>query len=463
MSASPNNIGPQLGTLNTAPMFRLPAMPNIVSEWAAIMPLVVHLASHRDDYLTAGDVALLGRVSIGLFPKLGTLAGIARLLDRTAEFLDQASTRGDSSSTVWDVRWGSIFPCANGAASAVIARYARAGQGKRTPILMPETLPSSLPLSPERYDSGTSTWNLGGDSKVADSTTEKPTAPSHFRRYQTLHVYYFGRQMRRKKSIGRRLDEWQLSRFSHIASFVLLVGTAVALGLCGAYGTAAIIFCSAVSRLVLQIITIQRPPGYLGNNEAHDACMLVATHVNAMEWHLYTGDRGVVDSLLNKAMFMIPNQPSTRVVLATWWLKAAHILQLLGMTYVAAQKSWDGMFLVFLLTLNWFLRWGFREAGLARYWLDKEGVEVEVKTFKFTGRMAMLGAIQIFSDTKVTSWMDDILPPHPRRDAWLKRIHGQKIDANSFSPQDLNSIERSFGLSMAAANVLREELSKKSV
>lgn len=77
------------------------------------------------------------------------------------------------------------------------------------------------------------------------------------------------------------------------------------------------------------------------------------------------------------------------------------------MTHVAAQKSWDGVFLVLLLCFNWLICRGFCEAGLARRWLDKEEIEVDVKSFKFTGRMALLGAIQIFSETKATSQMDE--------------------------------------------------------
>ncbi|GME48831.1 uncharacterized protein LTHEOB_8542 [Neofusicoccum parvum] len=117
------DISARLGTLNKPPLLPLPALPNIVSEWASLIPLVCHLSGSRDDYHTAGDVALLGRVSLGLFPKLGALAGVARLLERTPAFLDQASTRGGSGAVVWDVRWGSAFPAANGAAADVVARY----------------------------------------------------------------------------------------------------------------------------------------------------------------------------------------------------------------------------------------------------------------------------------------------------------------------------------------------------
>jgi hypothetical protein len=49
-------------------------------------------------------------------------------------------------------------------------------------------------------------------------------------------------------------------------------------------------------------------------------------------------------------------------------------------------------------------------------------VRIEAKTFQFGGRTQMLNAIQVLSGSKVTSWMDDIIVPHPRRDAVLKHL-----------------------------------------
>jgi hypothetical protein len=59
--------------------------------------------------------------------------------------------------------------------------------------------------------------------------------------------------------------------------------------------------------------------------------MLVAEHENASTWHLFMGDRGVVDSLLNKPLLIIPRQKLTAA-----WLKGAHFFQLLTMTFVAS-------------------------------------------------------------------------------------------------------------------------------
>lgn len=109
MSIFSNPDEANLGSLNTEPLLPCPPLPNIVAEWAAILPLVCHLAGQRNDYKTTGDVALMGRLSVGIFPRLGTFSGLARLLDRSTKYLDYAITRGGTSRTVWDVKWGSVF------------------------------------------------------------------------------------------------------------------------------------------------------------------------------------------------------------------------------------------------------------------------------------------------------------------------------------------------------------------
>ncbi|KAH6677235.1 hypothetical protein B0J14DRAFT_560024 [Halenospora varia] len=94
---------PNIGSLNVPPYLGAPTLPNIVVEWAAIIPLVCHLADFKRDYQIVGQMAMTGSISIGIFPRLGVLAGLARLLKNGPDFLDQASSRGNSSRTVWDV------------------------------------------------------------------------------------------------------------------------------------------------------------------------------------------------------------------------------------------------------------------------------------------------------------------------------------------------------------------------
>lgn len=121
-SASARNSG--RGTITYDPFLSLPIPPSIVAEWTSLIPLVVHLASYRHDHQLAGEAALSGRLNVSLFPRLGVLDGIARLLARGPDFLDRVSTMGEVSHQVWDVKWGSAFPCANGAASSIITAYA---------------------------------------------------------------------------------------------------------------------------------------------------------------------------------------------------------------------------------------------------------------------------------------------------------------------------------------------------
>jgi len=92
------------------------------------------------------------------------------------------------------------------------------------------------------------------------------------------------------------------------------------------------------------------------------------------------------------------------------------------MTSTTAQKAWDGVMLVFLMLPDFLWRMQYQDRFLAGRWLEEEGVEVVAKKFEFTGRTMMLGAIQSFSGSQKTEWVDGIVTPHPRRDAWLERL-----------------------------------------
>ena len=135
MQSSNRNRG--LGTLIYNPVLSLPIPPNIVAEWTSLIPLVAHLASYRHDHQPAGEAGLSGRLNVSLFPRLGVLNGIARLLAGGPDFLDRVSTLGEVSRHVWDVNWGSAFPCANGAASSIITDYAL-GRADSKIVRMPE-------------------------------------------------------------------------------------------------------------------------------------------------------------------------------------------------------------------------------------------------------------------------------------------------------------------------------------
>lgn len=289
-----------------------------------------------------------------------------------------------------------------------------------------------------------------------------------FRRYQTLHVIEFGR----KKVTGsngwyHRVDQIVESHTFRAITSLFLLGIVVVLYLCGIFGTATVLLISVVTQAFCQFFKLKRPPGFLDSNELHSACMLLSSHKNSSTWYLFIGDRGVVDSLLNKTMFSIPSSGYGKFL--TYWFRISHFIQLLAMTFVAAQKGWDGIMLVILLLSAEAMHWRYRKNQLARRWLVTEDVSVKARSFEFTGRAAMLGAIHKVSGTKVTNWMDEIMPPVPRRQAWLKRL-SKGLDEFPLPDPDYEALSRfdqdwillHSELAMQAASVLQEEFGKES-
>ena len=279
-----NNQPASLGSIAADAFFWIPPLPTIVAEWAALIPLIVHLASAQDDHRMVGEAALRGTLSTGMFPKLGHLNGIARLLHNGPDFLDYASSKGALSSTIWDVSWGSVFPCANGAARAMFTTHAIK---KLTSLINADQ--GSAEHIPKRTSKSVGT----APSKESASTTSNV-----FRRPQILHVLSLTRR-ETKSSLRTWCHQLLCSKFVEGIWLLSLLCLAVALCLFGWYGSASIVLSSAISRLVCHYLPVERPPGYPGNNEAHDACILAAVHEDASTWYLYTGDRGIVDWLLN--------------------------------------------------------------------------------------------------------------------------------------------------------------------
>lgn len=183
-----------------------------------------------------------------------------------------------------------------------------------------------------------------------------------------------------------------------------------------------------------------------------------------MEWHLFTGDRGTVDTLLNKPMILLPNGTGTRI--ASLWFRCAHIIQLMAMTFVAAQKGWDGVCLVLFLAVDYAVSWLGRHA-LTSNWLVQEQVDANIKTFEFPGRFGMIGAIQVFSGSKIVRWMDQVLVPHPRREFWLTMLElpdGKSPQyPQNFNIEDQNKVERDRNMSKEGAEIIKNTMSTGSV
>ncbi|RSL69577.1 hypothetical protein CEP53_002168 [Fusarium sp. AF-6] len=385
---------------------------SIIFEWVALLPLAIYLASSRLPYRLVGQTALSGHVPIALFPRLGVLGTLADFLEQGQDFFDRASSVNDLSHKVWDVNWGSIFPCANGAVAAILSAYALRGV--------------KVQKVPEEVDQ--IALHLLGKEPGSETSFEPVKLNSPFRRYQKLHILHFS-ESTKKVSHARYL--WDGLPTALEGLFLIgLLGISIVCCLFGLYGTAAAVFLAVLLRVSRQLMTIERPSGYLKNNEGDlPGCMLVSLHENSSTWYLYIGSRGIIDTILNKTMVQDVKSP-----LGVWHgygLRLLEALQILIMTYVAAQKGWDGVALVSLVVVASATDYvSFSDDRIAARWLEREGVRVDATTLQFSGRTPMIGTIQALGNQRSTTWMDGIIAPSTRRDVWLRKLASQDVDSN---------------------------------
>ncbi|KAL4784389.1 hypothetical protein BJX76DRAFT_357121 [Aspergillus varians] len=458
-----------LGTLSVSTSWlSLPNIPSIFYEWAAILPLAIYLANPEQTHQLIGKASLSDRIQTAPFPKLGVLAHIARLLHEGPDFMDRVNSIGGLRNEIWDANWGSVFPCANGSASRIIAAFAL--RNSET-ITIPETILEEDTSESRRSSFETLTKDSGGCSGHV-TTKESATLSGSgsklgFRRYQTLHVLRFNRERNARHPSDMQTAQTVLGLvFEFTLMLALLVAAVVSL-LFGLYGTAVCLLVGILVRISCQLIVLQRTELYLHDNEEGkiDGCMLGALHQNASTWYLYTGDRGIIDGMLNKPMIsgVLPGfGKSVPSAVFVYFIQLLSMLQLAAVTYVAAQKGWDsvGLFSFILISMLLDTLWG-RQTGLARDWLQRHRIAIEARTFLFSGRVIMVGAIQAFKQNDVTSWMDGILQCNPRRDAFLTGLSGPGVKYRAMlaalDEGERKGVERNVALSRQAAQLMQKK------
>ncbi|CAF9942774.1 hypothetical protein IMSHALPRED_004725 [Imshaugia aleurites] len=443
-------LTPNLGTLGFRPYLSVSGIPAIITEWSALFPLVSHLANYGEDDRLVGELALEGHLTVELFPKLGYLDGLRRLLQLGPEFLDRANANSASTYKVWDVNWGNVFTRANGSANSIITEYALRKQPKV--IQMPEETSIKSKILP------------GVAPAVSTVPIPQPqvAAKAAFRRYQKLHIVRMSR-INHNRTVRGTLLLILLSRAGKAVYHFILIGLVVVLCLIGAFGSAAVVLNGLISKVMCRILRVKRPSGYLESNENHDACMLSAVHENAETWYLYMGDRGVIDWMLNKTMLTTPSASRLQI----FYFRLAHLMQLLAMTFVAAQKGIDGVSLIILLVSNHALQYLFGGHRIARQWLEAEKVSVDAHTFRFSGRTPMIGVIHSFSQARDATWMESVMAPCPRVNVWLTELkrpadmQGRlNIDRQGLSSSDCEWVLLNTQLTLQAETLIRKELSQ---
>ncbi|EGR47377.1 uncharacterized protein TRIREDRAFT_108683 [Trichoderma reesei QM6a] len=470
MNASDDITPASYGTDGVAP----PILPvathhssqlSVFFEWAGILPLAIYLAGTGFSHRLVGRTALAGFITVSLFPRLGVLESIAAFLREGADFVDRASSISELRRTVWDANFGSVFPCANGAASDILARHVIRSARE-------VAIPQDLAELTRAYELGIAD---GGVTEEEDGSTKneekkKSVAVAPFRRYQTLYIIDCTINAERRKGVRAALSASWLPNLVEVVVLLLLLGACAVAALFGLYGTAAAILLSAVFRATRSYIQVITPPGYMENNEPNqvDGCMLAAIHENASTWYLYRGSRAVVDGLLNKPMILdITARPNTMLAFT---LRALAVFQIVTMTYVAAQKGWDGVGLLVLIVVAWTLDYVlYNDDKLADGWLRRENVSMKAWKCRFSGRTAMLGSIQVLKTSNVASWMDQILAPSDRREAWLRSLLLDRLDfeapEKALTEKEVEErkwVKNNWLLTRAAVTAIRDALGEGS-
>jgi len=466
-----------IGTLDTPSWIHLPQnIHPILVEWAALIPLTVYLANGRSDFELAAEVSLRGSLSVGVIPKLFALGGIAKILRQGEVFFDSANAAGETLK-VFDVQHGCVFRCYNSGAAAAIAEAAFTGGAEGDPEILEEHLVAWIDKNKEKLEQ---------DFALAQYT-EIEEGPSAFRklrdnrkiygRRQILNVIDVQRQgsyassgqapINASRSMGRPRWLW-------IPEFILTAGGAGVLASTGCMGCAALLLIGAVSRICAFKTKIGRPPTFLQNRESYEGCMLVAIHDNAAVWTLYRGERGLIDSVLNKPM-VAHFRPTKISNFVHGWFRFAEVLQVVAMTYVAGEKGWDGLMLFILITVAWVLGKLLGYNRHAQNFLRDQGCRVTAFGCEFPGRTELLGAVQLLSTQGKTLWMDSIIAPCDRRAVLLEKLlRDREVKAdpevtarlrasfNQLSPTDKKWVLCTWIQSKAGATLIKEKLADRS-
>ncbi|KAM0666495.1 hypothetical protein ACQRIU_004350 [Beauveria bassiana] len=441
------------------PALRIASSPlGMLFERVALIPLAIYLAQAGTSHPLVGRMAFVGRMALAgtipasLFPRLGVLGGIASLLRKgAADYLDRASSVSELHRTVRDAGWGSVFPCANGAASDILTQHAvRTAVDIPIPTDLGELVPKYINQEIQAAEQSKNRGAAVIASEVKSAVEDGARGPG-VRRPQTLYIIDCTIDEKRRQAHAFRASPQAAMWETVVEAAVLLalVGTTAIVILLGLYGTAAALLVSTIFRVSCLLIQVERPQGYLTSNEPdqNDACMLVEIHENANTWYLYTGSRGVVDWLLNKSMISKVTSRGggydTNAATAETTALLLHtlaVLQLGSMTYVATQKGWDAFgLLAIVLCASLLDHVLYSDGRLAQRWLRAEHVEMKAYACQFSGRVPMIGVIQTrrkgaATSGSPTSWMDQIIAPSERRDVWLRKLR-RSASASSFTAE----------------------------
>lgn len=147
---------------------------------------------------------------------------------------------------------------------------------------------------------------------------------------------------------------------------------------------------------------------------------------------------------------MLQTPSANRLQMA--YFRIAHILQLSAMTFLAAHKSVDGLYLLILLASTHGFQYLFGGHKRARRWLEAEQVSIDAHTFRFSGRTPMHA-----------EWMETLITPCPWISAWLNGLNHSvnpiaRHDVGVLSSSDRSWVTLNTQLATEAEKLIRHKL-----
>ncbi|OAA71483.1 hypothetical protein ISF_02034 [Cordyceps fumosorosea ARSEF 2679] len=397
----------------------------IISNWIALIPLVLYLGQPRLAPQLVGRTALAGCIPSSLFPQLGVLRGMAEWLREGARYMDWYVT--EPGRIIWNAGFKRKCQGANGAASDILTQRAvRTAEEVDIPQNLEEARAKYVRQGTERSDKG-----------VKGNGPHRPRM-----------LYIINCTLNTDEDQASKESPWGRILRAGLETAILLglVGISVIAVLFGMYGTAAALVIGAVFRVARLLIPVPRLQDYMNNNQPNmkNAHMLASDYAKANTWYLYTGPRGIVDGLLNKSMISAASplgrndHGAAAATAATALLPTLVGLQVATMMYVAAQGGWDAFGLLAVVLLAWRLdRYLYSEDRLAERWLRAEGVRMKALACRFSGRVPMIGAVQVLKRPATrTKWMDKILVPMELRDIWLEKLREHDLASRTPAAAD---------------------------
>ncbi len=104
---------------------------------------------------------------------------------------------------------------------------------------------------------------------------------------------------------------------------------------------------------------------------------------------------------------------------------------------------------------------------MSRQCLETEHVSVDARTFRFSGRTPMIGAVHIIREARDAAWIDTFLAPCPRVKVWLDELKcatdmKRRLDSDlqCSSSSDRSWVLLNSQLAIEAARLIRHKLSQ---